>query len=354
MNKRASSISLFEKILGFFKRSSSEVQEVTPPKESQVDISPEDIQIPSKNYPIIIYESELKMIGLDSASWETETGGDLFGVWDDVPIIYLASLTGPNAVRNHAHFRLDVEYLRHLSTQLDIDWGLRYFGDWHSHHSLGLSSPSTGDQKRIVGLSKKNNFDEMAEFIITFANSPGKIKNIKINPFVYADLPSYDLTDGGLIVLKGLSPVRAALIALSEYPEQNLNAYSSFNYENLLIPVEKVDKDFGNIDFYNNRISEKLIAKLVSQLNELSYGQSEIHKQPFGFIVVIPMNQHENVAFAIAKDWPNKILQVNWINRLHGTNDEIDVNISDMNSLNIDELKKITLEVKEVKLYKTT
>ena len=65
-----------------------------------------------------IYESELQAIGLDSSQWDTETGGDLFGVWNDIPIIYLATRAGQKALRNNAHFRLDVDYLIKISSEL--------------------------------------------------------------------------------------------------------------------------------------------------------------------------------------------------------------------------------------------
>ena len=59
---------------------------------------------PSRTVPqvtfLAIYESELQAIGLESSSWEIETGGDLFGIWRDIPIIYLATRAGPKAIRN--------------------------------------------------------------------------------------------------------------------------------------------------------------------------------------------------------------------------------------------------------------
>ena len=126
---------------------------------------------PSHRFPLAIYESELQAIAHDSASWDSETGGDLFGIWADIPIVYLATKSGPKAIRDHTRFRLDVDYLIKLSIQLEKDWGLRYFGDWHSHHRLGLQAPSAGDRARIQRLADKNAFRAMAEFITTFSPS---------------------------------------------------------------------------------------------------------------------------------------------------------------------------------------
>jgi hypothetical protein len=45
------------------------------------------------------------------------------------------------------------DYLRTLSSALAADWNLQYFGDWHSHHRLGLCGPSSGDRRRILRLA---------------------------------------------------------------------------------------------------------------------------------------------------------------------------------------------------------
>ena len=87
---------------------------------------------------LLTWESELCAIAAEASAWSVETGGDLFGRWHSTPTILLATKAGPSAQRDNAHFRLDVEYLRQLSETLASDWALRYFGDWHSHHRLGL------------------------------------------------------------------------------------------------------------------------------------------------------------------------------------------------------------------------
>lgn len=339
MNKWIENNPILKKIYSFFKKSSQLEEEVNLFKASKEEI-------PSRRYPIAIYESELQMIGLDSASWNTETGGDLFGVWQDMPIIYLASLAGPKAVRNHAHFRLDVDYLIALSAQLELDCGLRYFGDWHSHHSLGLASPSTDDQKRIVSVAGKNNFDAMAEFIITFASAPGTERQITIHPFAYLNPPSTNLTDAGLIVLKGTSPVRSALMAASVLPEQKLSTYVSFPTSRLSFPIETTLGNQPDTTTCTNQFSKRLISNLVSKLEALTSGQVELHEQPFGFIIVIPVNEFENVAFAVGNEWPHSLLQVNWVNRQNGSTEELQIDSTNLNALNSDQFKKMYMDIK--------
>ena len=303
-----------------------------------------------RKYPIAIYESELQSIGLDSASWETETGGDLFGIWGDIPVVYFASKAGPKAQRDHAHFRLDIEYLIHLSIVLEKDWGLRYFGDWHSHHSLGLNSPSNGDKKRIVSVADKNHFDEMAEFIITFDTSGIDMKRkIKINPYLYLDLPSSRLTDAIVIVVKGISPVRSALLAASSLPEQQLDSYGSFPIENLSIPREPIGRVSGADGNSVAQFSERLVNKIATELATISHGNIEIYHKSFGYVLVVPVNDKEYVAFAHDKTWPHYMLQADWINRRNGSITEIDINTDGISLLNLSEIKKMFVDIKNIR-----
>jgi hypothetical protein len=123
---------------------------------------------PHRGEPVLTtWESELRAIAVETAAWTIETGGDLFGRWQGTPVVFLATKAGPKAQRSTAHFRLDVDYLRELSEPLAEDWSLRYFGDWHSHHRLGLLEPSSGDRRRIRQLGQRNQFSGMAEIIVT-------------------------------------------------------------------------------------------------------------------------------------------------------------------------------------------
>jgi transcriptional regulator with XRE-family HTH domain len=104
---------------------------------------------------LVTWESELRAIAAEASSWGIETGGDLFGRWDESPTILLATKAGPNAQRYWTVFRLDLQYLWQLTETLRVDWALRYFGDWHSHHRLGLSSPSDQDEQQVRSVARR-------------------------------------------------------------------------------------------------------------------------------------------------------------------------------------------------------
>jgi len=296
-----------------------------------------------------IYESELQAIGLESSSWETETGGDLFGVWQNIPIIYLATRAGQKALRDNAHFRLDVDYLIKISSELNNEWGLRYFGDWHSHHKLGLHSPSAGDRNRIIRIAEKNNFDEMIEFVTTIPNVSRKDKTVQIHPFIYKNFPKATPIDLLLIVLKGLSPVREALITKKRMPEQHLESYSIFQIDKIKVPEEALGRVAGNEGNPQKIISERLLLNAGIEFRRIFSKDIEIHQTSFGHILVVSVKDEEYIAFAVDGNWPHKILQVNWTDRKIGKSTELDINDTELSLINMDKVIQCYKSIRESK-----
>ena len=285
---------------------------------------------------LAIYESELQAIALDTSSWEVETGGDLFGIWGDIPIIYLATRVGPKAIRNDAHFRLDVDYLIKVSSELSSEWGLRYFGDWHSHHKLGLYSPSSGDRNRIKRLAEKNSFSEMAEFITSFVTGSKKDRIIQIHPFIYRDLPEANPVDSLLIVLKGLSPIREVLIKRKLMLEQHLESHSIFQIDNIRIPDEPLGRVIGNEGNPQRLISERLLLNVGIEFRRMVLKNIETHQTSFGHVLVVPTTDEQYIAFAVGGQWPHKILQVDRMDRKIGQSTELDVNVESLSLLDLE------------------
>ena len=298
---------------------------------------------------VAIYESELQAIGLESSSWETETGGDLFGVWQTIPIIYLATRAGQKAIRDNTHFRLDVDYLIKISSELSREWGLRYFGDWHSHHKLGLHSPSVGDRDRIKRIAGKNNFSEMVEFVSAFSNESRKDRIVQVHPFIYKNFPATNPIDLSLIVLKGLSPVREALITRKGMPEQQMESYSVFPIEKIKVPEEPLGRVSGNEGNPQKIISEKLLLNAGIELRRVSSKDIEIHQTSFGQVIVVPVNDEQHIAFAVDNKWPHKILQVDWMDRKIGKSTEIDLKETELSLLDLDAVIKFYKLIRESK-----
>jgi transcriptional regulator with XRE-family HTH domain len=272
---------------------------------------------------LVTWESELRAIAAEASAWSIETGGDLFGRWHDIPTIFLATKAGPNAQRNNAHFRLDVEYLRQLSETLASDWGLRYFGDWHSHHRLGLSSPSGGDRKRILSIAGRNQFPGMAEIIVTLEDTRNE-PTIRIHPWLY-DLSSEN--SGPFLlrvkVLPGLSPIRQALLARRVLPEQELFAWEKMSLHRIRIGSDTTPPTLEQTSEVDTTTREKALSQLVEALQNESGDAVEHHTTGFGCVLVAKLVEPHYLAFALGTAWPMTVLEVHRLNREVGSTDPI-------------------------------
>lgn len=261
---------------------------------------------------ITIYESELRAIAQDATSWPKETGGDLFGIWTEAPVIHLATKAGPNAAREAAHFRLDVDYLRDLSIELESDWGLRYFGDWHSHHNLGIVGPSAGDRARIVRLGSKNNFGRMAELIVCVGSRPPN--SLDVFPYWY-ELPAAEPWSVGLIVLEGVSPIREALHARGSRAEQHWGLWREFPLEQVHINGEAYEHHAESPETASSVLVRHALRQVRLSLAAASNQSIEVHRAPFGHIMAVPTSGSALVAIAFDGRWPCRVLEVDWIDR---------------------------------------
>ncbi|MBZ5538109.1 MAG: helix-turn-helix domain-containing protein [Acidobacteriia bacterium] len=268
---------------------------------------------------LVTWESELRAIAAEASAWSIETGGDLFGRWHDIPTILLATKAGPNAQRNNAHFRLDVDYLRQFSETLASDWALRYFGDWHSHHRLGLSAPSGGDRKRILSIAGRNQFTGMAEIIVTLEDTRGE-PTIRIHPWLY-DLSSQN---SGPLPLRvkvspGLSPVRQALLARRVLPEQEFFAWEKISLQRIRIGSDAAPPNLEPASDVDATTRERTLSQLAEALQNESGSAVEHHTTGFGCVVVANLEEQNYLAFALGTAWPMTVLEVHRLNRDAGT-----------------------------------
>jgi transcriptional regulator with XRE-family HTH domain len=264
---------------------------------------------------LITWESELRAIATEAAAWSIETGGDLFGRWHDVPTVFLATKAGPAAQRDHAHFRLDVAYLRELSEIMASDWALRYFGDWHSHHRLGLASPSGGDRRRISSVASRNQFANMAEIIVTL-DDRSTDGTVWIHPWIY-DFSSRGSTPLPLDikVLPGLSPIRQILIAQKVLPEQDLHAWEKIPLARIRIGSQATLPTVEAASDVDLTTRQKMLAKVADALQTMTGNPVEQHVTGFGCILVAELKEPHYLAFALGSTWPLPVLEVHRINR---------------------------------------
>jgi hypothetical protein len=247
----------------------------------------------------------------------------LFGRWQATPTVFLATKAGPNAQRNNAHFRLDVDYLRKLSEPLASQWALRYFGDWHSHHRLGLSAPSSGDRRRIRQVGSRNQFPAMAEIIVTTEGSQHE-PMVRIHPWLYElSVRSAEPVALGVKVLPGISPIRHALLARSEFPEQELRAWESVPLERVRVGGDRDPPSLQAQPDVDATTRDRTLSHLTEALKQASGSPIEQHSTAFGYIVVAKLQEPHHLAFAIDGKWPMNVLEVHRLNRDAGTTEPI-------------------------------
>jgi hypothetical protein len=278
---------------------------------------------PAARKPLVIWESELRAIAAEAAAWTVETGGDLFGRWPDHPTVFLATKAGPNAQRDNAHFRLDVDYLRQLSEPLAADWALRYFGDWHSHHRLGLSEPSSGDRRRIRQLGKRNAFPGMVEIIVTTEGSR-QTPTVRIHPWFYDLATEEEPVAMSVAVHAGCSPVRQALIARGLFPEQSLKEWETVALDRVRIGDAGEPPVLGSAPAVDAATRERAITHLAEALERESGAPIERHTTAFGKILVAQLKEPHHLAFAIDQKWPMDVLEVHRLDRATGSAEQIE------------------------------
>lgn len=131
-----------------------------------------------------IYKSEMDYISrciLDRP--DIETGGQLFGFLTEygAPVVCYAIGPGPRANHQTAFFNQDVEYLKNTYDAINRKYGLRYIGEWHSHHRMGLAKPSGHDASTVVTGMVSNNF---RHFLLCIGNCDRDMRST-LNAFTF-------------------------------------------------------------------------------------------------------------------------------------------------------------------------
>ncbi|XP_065838125.1 uncharacterized protein [Oscarella lobularis] len=101
---------------------------------------------------VVIHQSELGVIRSCVLDYpDCETGGDLFGLWSKDNTVNVLFVLGPgkNSRRTTTSFFQNSSYLKRAGECLVHKLGLCHIGEWHSHHTLDLAYPSSGDQRTV-------------------------------------------------------------------------------------------------------------------------------------------------------------------------------------------------------------
>lgn len=180
----------------------------------------------------IIYRSEMDYISRCIRDYPNiETGGQLFGFITEngSPIVCYAIGPGRNANHQLAFFNQDTGYLQSVYNQLNRRYGLRYIGEWHSHHQLGLAKPSGHDASTIVHGMQRNSF---RYFLLCIGNCD-RDRNTTLNAFTFHINTPYNYFHAPWNIIEIESPYRpivdTELSHMLNHPSSEKAVYGS-NY----------------------------------------------------------------------------------------------------------------------------
>lgn len=154
----------------------------------------------------IIYQGELEYISRCVMDYpDIETGGDLFGFWtySGFPVIQYVIGPGPKANHQVAFFNQDADWLETSGKLLREAHGLQHIGQWHSHHQMGLASPSSHDVSTVV---RAIGLYDLKQFFLVITNI--RAGEVSINGFLFKPEWGRQIDHSGWVVLEGESPAR--------------------------------------------------------------------------------------------------------------------------------------------------
>ena len=114
-----------------------------------------------------------------------ETGGNLFGLWTEngEPVLHIVLGPAIGCTRTEVSFYQSIPYLERVGGIVTRDYQLCHIGEWHSHHRLRLSEPSSGDSSTII-----RNFPRgTCGFLLIIANIQPSPGTVTLSPYLYRE-----------------------------------------------------------------------------------------------------------------------------------------------------------------------
>ncbi len=258
----------------------------------------------------VIYRSEMDYISRCIHDYPNiETGGQLFGFVTEygAPVVCYAIGPGPRANHQPAQFNQDTEYLQNTYNELNRRYGLRYIGEWHSHHQLGLAKPSGGDTQTVVYGIKRRNF---RHFLLCIGNCDSN-QHSTLNAFTFHLDDPFNYFHAPWKIIEMESPYRPIIDRdLSDWlchPRTQRASYGSIyiitdSGTTSRITPKYTDEYWLN-DKANNVILKRIIDFLTNYENE-STVKPMLDGQKYVHLMVQRGNHQERIVFG--NQFPNE------------------------------------------------
>lgn len=226
----------------------------------------------------VIYQSEFDYISRCILDYPNiETGGELFGFLTEygVPVVCYALGPGPRANHQTAFFNQDTDYLQTVYNEINKRYGLRYIGEWHSHHQLGLAKPSGHDASTIVHGMGRNSF---RHFLLCIGNCD-RGNHSTLNAFTFHINDAYNYRHAPWDVVKIESPYRKIidneLTSLICHPHTRVASHGN-NYfvdRDSCNPVSIVP-DYSSEYWLNSKTNNAVLKLIIDFISSVEDGVS--------------------------------------------------------------------------------
>ena len=221
-------------------------------------------------FKVVIHAGELAQIKKWVARHPNiETGGDLFGLWSKKNTVIVQFVLGPGAKskRTSVSFFQDSEYLKKAGSAITEGYGLCHIGEWHSHHSLGLPTPSGGDQSTVRSNMPNYGWKRFVVFIANIDKSEYKPRfGLGCFLFEAEDTTKWkqlEMLQGEFVVIPKQSPLRlfalqdASLRKRVEKGAESINEVGVVSEENGFLMDENDSRPQGKGRQHSLRAGEK-------------------------------------------------------------------------------------------------
>lgn len=251
-----------------------------------------------------IYQSEMDYISRCIHDYPNiETGGQLFGFITETgaPVVCYAIGPGPAANHQAAFFNQDKTYLQNTYNELNRRYGLRYIGEWHSHHKLGLAKPSGHDASTIVHGMQRRQF---RHFLLCIGNCDN-YHHSTLNAFTFHINDSYHYFHAPWEIIRMESPYRPIIdreLAATLYHPRTQQACHGSNYivnqaGGTMMTTPDYHDDYWLNDKSNNLILKKIIDYLTSYQAEQAAVKPLLDKGRHVHLLVTRNNRQERIIF---------------------------------------------------------
>ncbi len=253
-----------------------------------------------------IYRSELDYISRCVLDYPNiETGGQLFGFWTSqgAPVVLYAIGPGRNANHQHAFFNQDIPYLETIGNELVERYALQHIGEWHSHHQLGLASPSGHDAQTMFNGLRNIPQRRLLLCICNYRNGAATV-----NPYTFHEEHMTWYEDARWIVKEMDSPFRkladTALASKLVHPRTQVAVHGDHRIVPQSRPARSDEAQKIDASYWLMRPGNADIMKQMLAFVESRWIGAEVRLQAGEGVVQLSVS-HGEIVIRFPKDFPS-------------------------------------------------